>query len=115
MLESVIHEEIEVKKMSGQSEAGTTPAEMNANSDQGQRELLLARNAIADLRTQLCNIADENRVLEGRLDLATRQAERNRQQLLELRRSISWRLTGPLRLFRYSIQRKSDDVKGLGS
>jgi len=112
---SVFHEEIEAKKMSGQSEAHATPAEVNGNPDQSQRELLLARHAIAELRTQLRDIADENRILESRLDLATRQATRNRQQLLELRRSISWRLTSPLRLFRYSVQRKSDDVKGLGS
>jgi hypothetical protein len=65
-----------------------------------EAELLAARAEITRLTAELAR--------------AEAQAEREFEQLKDLRRSASWRITAPLRLLRYRARRGVDDVRGRG-
>lgn len=76
------------------------PASTAARSDVEIEELREARLQIRALRAELYETANVIEDLKRQIIAARRQGERYRFQVEVLRRSSSWRLTRPLRLWR---------------
>lgn len=78
--------------------------EVQQNTEFLTTELAEARREITRLRAVIANVARERDEINHNLISLTAKSDRDRKQLRHLRRSLSWRITYPLRVFRRGVR-----------